>query len=82
MIQLNEYSNRGEASQAVLDLRYQGGRTNTGAAIEYMRNTMFTSGNGDRPDVPNVAIVITDGGSNTPDKTKGRPGAARAHTMP
>lgn len=66
----------------MLDLRYQGGRTNTGAAIKYMRNTMFTSGNGDRPDAPNVAIVITDGGSNTPDKTRGRLKAAHAHAMP
>lgn len=29
-----------------------------------MRDTMFTSGNGDRPQVRNTAIVITDGQSN------------------
>ena len=29
-----------------------------------MRSQMFNPANGDRPDVPNVAIVLTDGVSN------------------
>lgn len=67
---LNEYDDRDDASDAVLDIGYIGGRTNTGAAIEEMRTNMFTAANGDRENVTNIAIVLTDGGSNTPDKIR------------
>ena len=40
------------------------GSTNTADSIEAMRNEMFTAENGDRPDVRNMAIIITDGVSN------------------
>ena len=29
-----------------------------------MYDTMFTAENGDRPNIPNIAIVVTDGESN------------------
>lgn len=66
--QLNAYTSQRDAANAVESIPYLGGRTNTASAIEYMRSTMFTSNMGDRSDVPNVAIVLTDGGSNKPDK--------------
>ncbi|WAR25836.1 CO6A4-like protein [Mya arenaria] len=42
----------------------QTGGTNTGAAIEMLHTRIFQTQNGDRPLVPNVAILITDGHSN------------------
>ena len=44
-----------------LSMPYLEGTTNTAAAIANMRDTMFTNENGDRDDVPNVAVVMTDG---------------------
>ena len=43
---------------------YGGGRTNTKEGLRIMREELFTEENGDRPDIPNVAIVITDGHSS------------------
>ena len=41
-----------------------------GAALKYMKDTMFSSNNGDRSNVPNFGIIITDGESNDPGNTK------------
>ena len=41
--------------------------TNTAAAIQYMRETMFTPYNGDRSSSPNAVIIITDGVPRVPD---------------
>ena len=65
---LDAYSQPADAAEAVGAIGFQGGRTNTGSAIRYMHEEMFTEENGDRPDVPNRVIVITDGNSNTPDR--------------
>ena len=67
---LNEYDDRGDAADAVLSIGYSGGRTNTGSAIKEMREKMFTAARGDRENVTNIAIVLTDGGTNTPDKVE------------
>lgn len=40
------------------------GYTNTQAALDQLRLSMFTASNGDRQGVDNIAIVITDGNSN------------------
>jgi len=47
---------------SMLPLR-QGG-TNTGEAIANLNSVVFQAGNGDRPEAPNVAVIITDGRSN------------------
>ena len=49
---------------AIERLQYVKGRTNTAEALLYIRTEMFTALNGDRQDVPNFAVVITDGESN------------------
>lgn len=49
---------------------YEGLSTNTGEALKRTREEMFTAVHGDRPEVPNVAILITDGNSQQPDITK------------
>ena len=43
--------------------------TNTGAAIKLMSDVIFTSANGDREGVQNVAVIITDGPSNRNPET-------------
>ena len=50
--------------QAVANMTIVASSTNTSSAINVMRTVVFTADNGDRPDVNNVAIVITDGMSD------------------
>ena len=49
---------------AIDEIPYIYGSTNTADAIETMRSQMFTARNGDRPGVPNIGIIVTDGVSN------------------
>ena len=49
----------------------------SGNAIQFMQNNMFTQANGDRPGVPNIGIIVTDGRSNDPAKTQAMAQAAR-----
>ena len=65
---LNTYNNKGDLFNAIDALHYQKGWTNTASALKDMREIMFTEANGDRPDVDNVAIVLTDGQSNRNSK--------------
>ena len=46
---------------AIRNIAYLGGWTNTTGALQMMRTDIFNVANGDRPYVPNVAILITDG---------------------
>lgn len=59
--QLNTYQRQGDMLSAVDALPYTAGRTNTADALRKMTSQMFTSGSGDRPGVPNYAIIISDG---------------------
>lgn len=45
----------------VQDIPYVRGSTNTGLALEEMREKIFVPKAGDRPNVPDLAIVILDG---------------------
>ena len=49
-------------------MEYTRGTTNTAAALQYVRQDMF-GGSGDRSNVPNLAVVLTDGNSNDKDAT-------------
>ena len=51
-------------SYDILTIRYAPGQTNTGAAINIVREQIFTFQNGDRPDAPDIVLLITDGISN------------------
>lgn len=62
--QLNKYHSNADVEKAVNDIAYIYGSTNTAGAITKMRKEMFTPRNGDRPGVPNIAVIITDGISN------------------
>jgi len=55
---------------AIALLGYAGGLTNTDVALAHVRTTMLTSAAGDRSNVPNVVVVLTDGESNDPEATR------------
>ena len=60
---LDQHTNRPALVDAIRNIPYIGSNTNTAAGIEDMRTKVFTLP-GDRPDVQNIGIVITDGFSN------------------
>ena len=63
IFRLNQYFDLGRARDAVLRTPYPGANTNTSGGIWVARDQLFNVNNGDRPEVPNLAIVITDGKS-------------------
>ena len=67
IFQLNTYSNKNDILSAIDRIPFLDQTTNTPAAIRYMRNTMFTSQNGDRSFAPNSVIIITDGVPRVPN---------------
>ena len=73
---LDEYTTRRDLVDAIRRIPYIGDSTNTASAIEDMRTKVFTQ-QGDRPNVPNMGIVITDGESNI-DAINTIPNAERA----
>ena len=63
LFRLNQYRNLQDARDAILRTRYPGANTNTSGGLYIARSQLFNANNGDRPNVPNLAIVITDGKS-------------------
>lgn len=61
---LNSYQTTEELVEAVDNVRQRYGNTNTAAALRGLRELGFVEENGDRSDVPNVAVLITDGKPN------------------
>ena len=61
---LNTYNTKVDVLTAIENIPYRYGSTNTADALLTMRSEMYTAANGDRPNVPNICIVITDGVSN------------------
>lgn len=62
--QMNTYNTKADVYNAIDDMPYRHGSTNTADALNTMRTQMFTQANGDRPNVSNICIVVTDGVSN------------------
>ena len=65
---LNTYQDKSSLLTAIDNLPYNGGGTNTAAAIDLLRQSGFTSTNGGRPEsqaIPRVGVIITDGYSNS-----------------
>ncbi|XP_021347449.1 cartilage matrix protein-like isoform X2 [Mizuhopecten yessoensis] len=61
----NQYSNENDILSAVSRILYAAGpATVTYRALNQTRRGVFNPGFGDRPGVPNVVIVVTDGGTN------------------
>ena len=65
---LGEHTSQREMFQAIRSIPYSSGSTNTADALMTLRNELFNPGNGDRVEVPNLAIIITDGVSNLNSK--------------
>ena len=59
--QLNTYNNTDDVISAVQRMEWRNENTNTSGGLRAMHRDMFTAKNGDRPEAPNIAIVITDG---------------------
>ena len=65
---LNTYSTKVDVLNAIDNIYFNGGGTNTAGALDAIRYYGFTEANGARPSsqgVPRIAIVITDGYSNS-----------------
>ena len=67
---LSDYNTVASVQSAISSLRYSGGSTNTAGALAYVRTTMLTSAAGDRSNVPNVVVVLTDGQSSNANYTQ------------
>ena len=65
---LNRYQDSSSLLQAIANIPYTGGNTNTGTALTTLLSE-FSTVNGVRPlqeGIPRVAIVVTDGQSSSP----------------
>jgi len=69
-INLNAYTSVASIQSAISSLTYSGRLTNTADALAYVRTTMLTSAAGDRSNVPNVVVVLTDGRSSNVSATQ------------
>ena len=67
---LNDHSSATSFQSAISSLTYAGDTTDTAAALEYVRTTMLTAAAGDRSNVSNVVVVLTDGGSGDTSATQ------------
>ncbi|XP_013401673.1 ZP domain-containing protein-like [Lingula anatina] len=63
-LNLNTHSTEAAILAAVDRIRQMGDGTNTALALSTVRTSSFTAARGDRPNVPNLVIVMTDGRSN------------------
>lgn len=67
--QLNWYTQVSDMTRQISQMQYIQGSTMTADALDYVRNVMFQPENGDRPNVDNILLVITDGESNNQTAT-------------
>ncbi|XP_064611810.1 uncharacterized protein LOC135475797 [Liolophura sinensis] len=58
---LGTHKTQSSVIAAIDKMKFGYGATDTGKALKYLKEEMFTKPNGDRPHVPNVAVVLTDG---------------------
>jgi len=65
VINLTDHSSVASLQSAISSLSYTGGSTaNTAVALDYVRTRMLTEEAGDRDNVHNIVVVITDGRSD------------------
>lgn len=67
---LKRYHSKDELLRAISRIPYTAGTTQTDKAISFAVHHSFTPEAGDRTQVPNVMIVMTDGQSVSPSQTK------------
>lgn len=67
---LNTHSTTSAVQSAISSLTYSKGGTHTHKALEHVRTSMLTAAAGDRRNVSNVVVVLTDGDSNYQKSTQ------------
>ena len=77
---MNTFSTKGSLSTAISGIPWTYRATYTHLALNYVRTNSFTTAAGDRPGVPNVAIVLTDGKSAYSTETSTAAAALQAST--
>ena len=58
---LNGYDNMNDVQERIESIAYLGQTTNTPEALVQTRLRCFSAANGDRPDISNLAVMVTDG---------------------
>ena len=58
---LGTYSGTQDVINHIDKIRFRGGWTNTAEALRVLQDDIFSSRNGDRTDVQDLAIILTDG---------------------
>lgn len=81
ILQLSDVQNKADLDAAVDSIPYNGKGTNTGRALQEVVDNAFQKVNGDRADVENQVVIITDGKSKDDIKTPGRALKKIAHVM-
>ena len=69
-INLDDHSSTDSLQQAISSLVYSNGSTNTAIALFHVRNYMLTQEAGDRSFAPNLVVLLTNGRSNNPIRTR------------
>ena len=69
---LSTHSSVAAVQSAISSLTYSTGGTNTADALAHVRTVMLTSAAGDRSNISNVVVVLTDGDSNNATTTQVR----------
>lgn len=78
---LDDHGTLASLKNAVDHIQYQGANTNTADALDQARTVVLDPGRGDRADVKNIVIVVTDGESNVnPGDTVPNADLLRGHT--
>ena len=68
---LNTYErNAQQIINNIRGLRYMNSQTNMARALQDMREVQFIPRNGDRPEAPNIAILVTDGVNEPSDEDR------------
>ena len=68
--ELDNYTTVSGVQSGISALTHRRGETHTHLALKFVRENLLISEAGDRSDVPNVVVVLTDGGSRYPMDTQ------------
>ena len=60
---LDKFQSKDKMQEAIQNISYQGGQTNTAAALRMMRDDVLLRQRGDRAGFQNIGVMITDGES-------------------
>ena len=66
---LSRYDSRREIMPAIAELRYAEGKTNTAAALSLATSQVFGNSMYNRPQMKDIIVLLTDGGSNDVEQT-------------